>query len=160
MLGRGRCRSGARRRSGATAASRVNRAVMRGVIPAFRNGRTFQKFGRELLRWGTGPRGARVRLRELTADDLAGVSGTHALAVIHFYHHEYRRNPGNRTARHRMALGIRALELIAASFRRKVDPSVRGQYQVEASEPDLTAPFAANPFFPAIGELFSPILRE
>jgi hypothetical protein len=92
---------------------------MRGVIPFFRScgGRTFQTFGRELLRWGTGPRQARARVRSLNATDLAGVTETHALAVIHFYHQEYRRNPANRTARYRMQLGRRALELIATTFR-------------------------------------------
>jgi hypothetical protein len=77
-------------------------------------GRSFQDFGRDVIRWGTGPQGARARMQAITRQELtqAGVTHVQAQAARDFYAGVLARNPGNAAAGARVQLMDRILQLL------------------------------------------------
>lgn len=77
-------------------------------------GRSFQDFGRDVLRWGTGAEGATARAQGITLQELlqGGVTGAHAQAVRDFYAGVLARNSGNAAAAARVQLADRILQLL------------------------------------------------
>jgi hypothetical protein len=71
-------------------------------------------FGRLGMRWGSGEDAAIVRMAELTRDELFEIGVTLQMAMLwqNFYEDVVRRNPANGSARGRVVLMRRAVELL------------------------------------------------
>lgn len=82
--------------------------------PPIPRGMTLREFGNRVMRWGTGDREARVRMRTLTREELeqAGLTQEMAEAWRDFYRNEFARNPRNPSATGRAELMQRAVELL------------------------------------------------
>jgi hypothetical protein len=80
-------------------------------------GRSFQDFGRDVIKWGTGPRGAQARMQTITRQELtqAGVTQPQAQAARDFYMGVLARNPGNAAAAARVQLMNHILQLLGGS---------------------------------------------
>ncbi len=72
------------------------------------------QFGKDVMKWGTGDAVARARIGTLTLAELqnAGVTAEMARQWRDFYTEEARRTPTNPSARGRIELMQRALELL------------------------------------------------
>ena len=77
-------------------------------------GRPFQEFGRDVIGWGSGAKGAAARGRSITLQELqkAGVTAAQAQAARDFYAGVVARNPGNAAAAARVQLMDRILQLL------------------------------------------------
>ncbi len=78
-------------------------------------GLSLNQFGTEVMKWGTGDAAAKVRIATLTRAELehAGVTRQYAEAVRDFYLNEVWRNTLNPSARGRVALMQRAVDLLS-----------------------------------------------
>ena len=84
--------------------------------PDVPSGHNVAGFGATVMRWGTGDAAARARIQTLTRGELVakGVTATMARAWRDFYLNEIARNPKNPSARGRVELMQRTLELLEA----------------------------------------------
>ncbi len=85
--------------------------------PIVPGGRTVNAFGFDVMRWGTGDEAARERMVILTREYLVskGVTAEMARAWRDFYINEVERSPRNPSARGRVELMQRALDLLEDS---------------------------------------------
>ena len=85
--------------------------------PEVPSGLNVANFGSNVMRWGTGNAAARARIQTLTRGELVtkAVTTTMARAWRDFYISEVARNPKNPSARGRVELMQRAVELLEAS---------------------------------------------
>jgi hypothetical protein len=95
--------------------NRVNASVPAPEVPPDNVfGRSFQDFGRDVIRWGSGADGALARMETVTFEELsqAGVTQAQARAARDFYAGVLARNPGNAAAAARVQLVDRVLQLL------------------------------------------------
>ncbi len=78
-------------------------------------GRPFESFGRDVIGWGTGAKGATERAQSITAQQLqqGGVTATQAQAARDFYAGVLARNSGNAAAAARVKLMDQILQLLS-----------------------------------------------
>lgn len=96
--------------------SLVNPAFNRLAIPPTPHNMSLPDFGRGIIGWETGPHGAKTRLENITAADVAHIKTQDVtLEMVQtwqkFYANETLRNPGNPTAPYRAQLMAKIAEL-------------------------------------------------
>ena len=96
--------------------SMVNPDIPRLQTPSTPNNMSLPAFGRGIIGWGTGPEGAKQRLENVTAADVAkfkqqGVTLEMLQQWQAFYQNETQRNPGNPAANYRAQLMTKIISL-------------------------------------------------
>ena len=99
-----------------TSPNNVRPNIQRAPVPpkSIFGGMTFQDWGKNIVRWGTGAKDARDRIGTITKAEIKelGISNTQVRATIDFYKNEMIRNPGNATADARVKLMEHILSLL------------------------------------------------